>query len=66
MSAIFASDTAPASMVQVAPEPETVISPLSPSEMPPPPAALSVVPDMLRFVPKVMAATSPVAPRPRS
>ena len=33
---------------------------------PPPPVAFSVVPDMLRFVPSVIAATSPEAPRPRS
>ena len=36
MSAIFASVTAPLSMVHVAPLPETVMSPLSPSETPPP------------------------------
>src|SRR5262245_48033413 len=66
---ILAYVTGLLSTVQVVPVPETVISPLSPSVTPaPPPVALSVVPDMLRPVPRVISCGTPALadPRPRS
>jgi hypothetical protein len=71
LALIFATVTTELSMVQVAPDPETVMSPLSPSLIPPPPpegvaqvlsprrnVVLSAVPDPSRaveIVPLVMS-----------
>ena len=53
--AISVSVTTPALIVQTVPELATVISPLTPSDMPPPPVALNTVPAMLRFAPRVIS-----------